>query len=632
MTGHSVMGHLLGIGWIILLLLALSLSGEHTQPGKREQEQEQENEHALEHALEHEACISEDVIQQSSGLPAGMELDLEAAGFPELSLPGPGADPARRRVFVVSDPSASHIHRFYDSSAFSPSGRYLAMTRVFEDGVVPRAAKVVVVDLHRGPGSARVVAETLAWDSQTGAHVQWGASDAELVYNTVGHGDNVVFGVVHDISAIMADVTASVTLAKNSNNTVRALPCSVYHVSVDGRYAVSPDLRFMSSTQLGYGMGNNNGATSDMEWDVHAKGKGKSMGLLLTDMKRSTCTELVSLATIEAHLVNELISDARLHNIDSAHVDFNSSELFGFHARLAPKRGAHGEVYIMFVVRQRGSFPVRFFKNVTVEQPRKVHRLNHLFVVSFVSPAVEVHIERITSWSSSVDWWRHGEELTDGNHPNWVLPRADARPDANAHTSLAISMNTRRRTHKEKGLHGGRLPQWWNITIFTLAPRSPGAAVAVVSETAVFTQSSGHPTVMEHGTHMTAIVDASSKEGVWFDQGSTPLRFIKAASDGGGEVLETVPVPLGAPHLTDVEFLRAMHPLVQVAYLFTTHYVPMAIYNMPWRSSSFQRRITAWRCDAHPSISRQHTHVAVNARHPRTHNRVVAVMALPDMP
>ena len=41
--------------------------------------------------------------------------------------------------------------------------------------------QVVVVDLRAG--SRRVVAETRGWDTQTGAHVQWGGGDHELFYN-----------------------------------------------------------------------------------------------------------------------------------------------------------------------------------------------------------------------------------------------------------------------------------------------------------------------------------------------------------------------------------------------------------------------------------------------------------------
>jgi hypothetical protein len=47
--------------------------------------------------------------------------------------------------------------------------------------------QVLVVDLWSG--TETVVAKTRGWAAQSGAHVQWGVSDAQLFYNDVVHGE-----------------------------------------------------------------------------------------------------------------------------------------------------------------------------------------------------------------------------------------------------------------------------------------------------------------------------------------------------------------------------------------------------------------------------------------------------------
>lgn len=64
------------------------------------------------------------------------------------------------------------FHRFFDSSAFSPSGRYVGFFRTRgEDFPVSSGmtGTVMMVDLLTGEES--IIAETKAWDSQLGAQV-----------------------------------------------------------------------------------------------------------------------------------------------------------------------------------------------------------------------------------------------------------------------------------------------------------------------------------------------------------------------------------------------------------------------------------------------------------------------------
>ena len=88
------------------------------------------------------------------------------------------------------------IHRFYDTSPISPSGRYLGIFRLpFEDrrpnpGEI---GEVVLVDLYTG--KTKTVAESKGWDTQLGAQVQWGATDEELFFNDMDTSIWIPFGI-----------------------------------------------------------------------------------------------------------------------------------------------------------------------------------------------------------------------------------------------------------------------------------------------------------------------------------------------------------------------------------------------------------------------------------------------------
>lgn len=93
---------------------------------------------------------------------------------------------AMKGVEIKPLSSGRVIHRFFDTSPVSPSGRYVALLRMPYENKSPQpgdAAEVIVVD--RNTGGEKVVATTRGWEVQLGAHVQWGASDRELLFNDV---------------------------------------------------------------------------------------------------------------------------------------------------------------------------------------------------------------------------------------------------------------------------------------------------------------------------------------------------------------------------------------------------------------------------------------------------------------
>jgi len=145
---------------------------------------------------------------------------------------------------------ARTTHRFFDSSALSPSGRYVCATRTAREGpadVTPGdVAEVVVYDLQKKRKDRFALVyrrPTAAWDAQLGAQVQWGASDAEIYFNDV-------VGTKND----GAPVVRGVRSYWQSGREV-SLPTPIYHVTRDGSLAAAPrDLAALRLTQDGYGV------------------------------------------------------------------------------------------------------------------------------------------------------------------------------------------------------------------------------------------------------------------------------------------------------------------------------------------------------------------------------------------
>ena len=131
------------------------------------------------------------------------------------------------------------IHRFFDTPPFSPSGRYVGLTRLPYEDRLPApgdVAEVATVDLETG--ELRVVAETRGWDTQVGAHVQWGADDSQLFFNDLD---------VQTWRAVGVKLNPETGARKELEGTV-------YMVSADGKWAASPSLARIGLTQPGYGV------------------------------------------------------------------------------------------------------------------------------------------------------------------------------------------------------------------------------------------------------------------------------------------------------------------------------------------------------------------------------------------
>ena len=205
-------------------------------------------------------------------------------------------------VHCVTPGGTGYIHRYYDSSPFSPSGRYLALTRLpFEDRLPQPGdvAEIAVVDLVTG--EVRTVADTRGWDVQLGAQLQWGADDRTLLFNDLDVRDWIPHGVRLD----------------PVSGERRNLAGTVYSVSPDGRWAASPCLRRMAVTQRGYGV---------VVPPAHVpanRGAPDDDGIWLTNLDNGDTRLLVSLAQIVRTAQPPIAAAQRRGDFFAFHVKWN---------------------------------------------------------------------------------------------------------------------------------------------------------------------------------------------------------------------------------------------------------------------------------------------------------------------
>lgn len=142
-------------------------------------------------------------------------------------------------VPVVKVSSERVIHRFFDTSPLSPSGRYLALFRFPQETRSPKPGEVgEVILIDRQTGKERVVAQSRGWETQLGANVQWGNTDEALYFNDV-------------------DTTTWNAFAVQLNpltGKARRMGGTVFMASADGTKLASYNLLASRRAQVGYGV------------------------------------------------------------------------------------------------------------------------------------------------------------------------------------------------------------------------------------------------------------------------------------------------------------------------------------------------------------------------------------------
>lgn len=268
----------------------------------------------------------------------------------------------RSNPVVVSDMRSDSIHRFFDTSAVSPSGQYLAYAELPSD--MDGLAAVKVINLKSG--NTTTIARTSAWGAQLGAQVQWSGNDDKLFFNMedLSSFSRRAYGVSYD----------------PRTHASTPLPCAVYHVSADGQHTVSPDLYRIFHTQRGYGIDRPN-----------AQEQAQDDGIMVADLRTHSCRQLYSLQQI------------------AAAIGLDSPRIYGFHT----KWSSDGK-YILFVLR---SLEQPADSSSWVRSKVRV-RVQHLVLLS----ADGQTIKYVLSWASK-PFMSNGTKvlvLVDGNHPNWI--------------------------------------------------------------------------------------------------------------------------------------------------------------------------------------------------------------------
>jgi len=199
--------------------------------------------------------------------------------FLELANSFPKGGLSQVPYYCVTPDLTGCIHRFFDSSPISPSGRFIALTQLGSEKQFPQpgdTANIILVDLTTG--EYRLIAKTAGWEPQMGAHAQWGKDDTELYFNDVDLDSWVPHAVCVD----------------PFTGKKRKLQGTVYMVSPDGGEFASPCLRRTIRTQAGYGV------ILPENFIPSSDGIAKDDGITVTNTKTGISKLLVSHAEILA--------------------------------------------------------------------------------------------------------------------------------------------------------------------------------------------------------------------------------------------------------------------------------------------------------------------------------------------
>ena len=187
------------------------------------------------------------------------------------------------RITLATPPDGHLMHTFFDIDPISPSGRYLATTRVPFVWRVPYVgdeAQVCVIDLERS--TCKAVYTTRGWGTQLGANVQWGADDQTLFCNDV---------IARRGRGISIDLRSL---------DVKVLEGPIYGLSPDRRYSYSGSIDLINAGQTGYGV-------PEYLFRKHKQSEplSRSEGIWRTDTSTGERLLAVSIADLVAQLPDQ---------------------------------------------------------------------------------------------------------------------------------------------------------------------------------------------------------------------------------------------------------------------------------------------------------------------------------------
>lgn len=266
-------------------------------------------------------------------------------------------------VWCVTPNEGRTIHRFFDTSPFSPSGRYMALFRLPIENRNPypgESGYIVLVDLLNG--DERIVAETCGWETQVGANVQWGKDDFQLFYNDVDTVTWKPFGV---------------KLNPFTGERLKLEGC-IFMISPDGKLAATTCPIRARCTQTGYGV-----MVPDNYLPLNVI-IPEDDGLYITDTATGTCRLLVSIKDI-------IDKSLPVFNME----EYQNGEFYGFQCKWNPQG-----TRLLFVLRW-------------ITKDRKL-RKNH--VITMKNDGTDIHIAiPAYQWAKGghhVNWCPDGENLS----------------------------------------------------------------------------------------------------------------------------------------------------------------------------------------------------------------------------
>ncbi|WP_168123369.1 hypothetical protein [Paenibacillus sp. HB172176] len=266
-------------------------------------------------------------------------------------------------VWCVTPGEGGGLHRFFDTSPVSPSGRYLAVLRMPDRDRVNEpgeTAEVVLVDLHTA--EEQVVALTRGWEYQLGANINWGTDDHALYFNDVDTESWTPFVVCLD----------------PLTGATRRMEGSIYRISPDGKQIISANTITMRRTQNGYGV-----VVPD-QLVPRNFGFPSDDGLFLIDTATGVRKLLVSL--------RDLFENAE-PRIDTTL--YEGGECYGFHSKFNPQG-------------TRLIFTVRWFHSKEQQPWNQIKKDLDFWVFTMKPDGTDIHV------AVGPHQWKKG-----GHHINW---------------------------------------------------------------------------------------------------------------------------------------------------------------------------------------------------------------------
>ena len=230
------------------------------------------------------------IVHGATALAAGAFPCIRTAARTQTSTPDffarfPACTEFEAKVPIVRIASGRIIHRFFDTSPISPSGRFVGLFRLPNENRPPQpgeAGDVVLVDL--ATGRERTLAQSRGWETQMGANVQWGSSDADLFFNDVDPKTWTPFAVHLD----------------PATGKSRRLDGTVFTVSPNGRHLTSYNLVSSRRIQVGYGV------VLPEDRTPRNRGPVDNDGLFLTDIATGRSRMIASIRDIYERAVPSL--------------------------------------------------------------------------------------------------------------------------------------------------------------------------------------------------------------------------------------------------------------------------------------------------------------------------------------